>query len=89
VGEVLESDRPRRLVTTWASPDGDGTDTARLTMVLHEQGGLVRLTVTHEDLTADGLADVARGWPAILANLKSLLETGSVLPVQPWTLDET
>lgn len=87
IGEVLESDRPRRLVTTWASADGDGTDRARLTMDLHEQDGLVRLTVTHEDLTADGLADVARGWPAILSNLKSLLETGSVLPVEPWSLD--
>ena len=26
------------------------------------------------------------GWPAVLANLKSLLETGHVLPQAPWEM---
>jgi len=32
------------------------------------------------------LGDVSRGWPAVLANLKSLLETGDVLPQAPWEM---
>jgi len=32
------------------------------------------------------LADVSSGWPAVLSNLKSFLETGSPLPVEPWTV---
>ena len=33
-------------------------------------------------LARHGLA----GWPAVLANLKSLLETGNVLPAAPWEM---
>ena len=39
----------------------------------------------HRDLPSAADADaVAVGWPAVLANLKSLLETGAVLPQAPW-----
>ena len=31
---------------------------------------------------------VSAGWPAVLANLKSLLETGHVLPQSPWEMHE-
>ena len=42
---------------------------------------IVRLTVTHENLADDdALEAVSAGWPAVCANLKSLLETGHVLP---------
>jgi hypothetical protein len=34
-------------------------------------------------------ADAAWGWAAVLSNLKSLLETGSPLPQEPWLVDET
>ena len=46
---------------------------------------LVRLTVSHEDLERDPqmLAGISGGWPAILSNLKTLLETGSPLPRSP------
>jgi hypothetical protein len=48
---------------------------------------IVRVTVTHENLPSEqDLHDVSNGWPAVLANLKSLLETGHVLPQAPWTM---
>ena len=46
---------------------------------------IVRLTVTHENLAdGDALAAVSAGSPAVCANLKSLLETGHVLPRAPY-----
>ena len=45
--------------------------------------GLVRLTVTHDELDAQMLAGVSGGWPAVLSNLKTLLETGRSLPRVP------
>jgi uncharacterized protein YndB with AHSA1/START domain/DNA-binding transcriptional ArsR family regulator len=88
-GRVLEADPPRRLVITFGAPDGDeppGGDSV-VTFVLEEQGGVVRLTVTHENLAdAKALGEISHGWPAVLANLKSLLETGEVLPAAPWEM---
>jgi DNA-binding transcriptional ArsR family regulator/uncharacterized protein YndB with AHSA1/START domain len=42
----------------------------------------VRLTVVHDDLEPGGLlgAMISNGWPRVLANLKTLLETGEPLP---------
>jgi hypothetical protein len=48
---------------------------------------IVRLTVTHENLAdRDALEAISAGWPAVCANLKSLLETGHVLPRAPWEM---
>jgi uncharacterized protein YndB with AHSA1/START domain/DNA-binding transcriptional ArsR family regulator len=46
------------------------------------EGDQVRLTVVHEDLEPDGLMlrMISQGWPRVIANLKTLLETGEVLP---------
>lgn len=81
-GTVLEVDRPRRLVITFEAPDGTPT---RVTFDIHAHGQIVKLTVTHEDIPSDDdYAAAAHGWPAVLANLKSLLETGTPLPETPW-----
>lgn len=87
VGTVVESERPTRLVTTWAAPEHEGREDkhSRVTFDIQPHADIVRLTVTHENLTSEGdLADVSAGWPAVLSNLKSLLETGSPLPQEPW-----
>ncbi|MEV1067152.1 metalloregulator ArsR/SmtB family transcription factor [Streptomyces sp. NPDC050263] len=87
VGAVVESERPTRLVTTWAAPDEEGRPDrhSRVTFDIRPHADIVRLTVTHEDLNDEGeLADVSGGWPAVLSNLKSLLETGRTLPQEPW-----
>ncbi|WP_097260129.1 ArsR/SmtB family transcription factor [Streptomyces sp. TLI_55] len=89
VGTVVESDRPRRLVTSWAAPEDEGQDDkySRVTFDIQSHGEIVRLTVIHEDLPDEGaLGDVSLGWPAVLSNLKSLLETGSPLPEEPWLM---
>lgn len=87
VGTVLESEPPHRLVTAWADPeDRDGERTSRVTYDIVRHGEIVRLTVTHEDLADErDLRDVSGGWPAVLSNLKTYLETGAVLPQEPWT----
>ncbi|SHH48764.1 ArsR/SmtB family transcription factor [Streptomyces sp. 3214.6] len=89
VGTVVESERPTRLVTTWASPDEEGRADrhSRVTFDIRPHADIVRLTVTHEDLNDEGeLAAVSGGWPAVLSNLKSLLETGRTLPQEPWSV---
>jgi uncharacterized protein YndB with AHSA1/START domain/DNA-binding transcriptional ArsR family regulator len=83
-GEVLECDPPRRLVTTWAGADGQSPDVSKLTMELVPTGSVVKLTVTHEDLIDDHYRQVSGGWPVVLSNLKSFLETGSPLPPDLW-----
>lgn len=85
LGKVLESTPPRRLVLSWARPK-DAEDAAlhsRVTFEIEPHGDrLVRLTVSHEDLERDPqmLAGISGGWPQILSNLKTLLETGQPLP---------
>ena len=83
-GKVVESRPPRRLVITWARPKDAGDDAkhSRVTFEIEPQGErLVRLTVTHEDLERDPdmLAGISGGWPKVLSNLKTLLETGRAL----------
>ena len=87
VGTVLVSDRPSRLVTTWADPNEPGQEHTRVTFDIEGYGEIVRLTVTHEDLPDDKNRDIAaHGWAAVMANLKSLLETGHSLPRPPWEM---
>jgi uncharacterized protein YndB with AHSA1/START domain len=93
VGVVLESDPPRRLVNTWALPgpgEPDVGTSSRVTFDIEPYGEIVRLTVTHENLTDDAdRTEAAAGWAAVLSNLKTLLETGKVLPREPWTMPRT
>jgi uncharacterized protein YndB with AHSA1/START domain len=81
-GEVLESEPPRRLVTSWFRPEqaDDPAKRSKVSYDIEESGGKVRLTVTHWDLDGESLRDISRGWPAVLSNLKTFLETGRTLP---------
>ncbi|OLT11883.1 ArsR family transcriptional regulator [Pseudonocardia sp. CNS-139] len=87
-GTVLEAEPPRRLVMTFAGPNEQHPDgPSRVTFDVEPHADIVRLTVTHENLTdPEDLASVSAGWPAVLANLKSLLETGHVMPQAPWDM---
>ena len=88
VGTVVESSPPRRLVTTWAAPgEGPVDGPSRVSFNIEPYGEIVRLTVTHENLADDAERDeAASGWAAVMSNLKSLLETGHVLPQAPWEM---
>jgi len=83
-GEVLESDKPRKLVLKWRNeflPEMRAEGYSRCTFELEPAGDMVKLTVTHE-IDKSGtkfIPSVASGRPAILSSLKSLLETGDAL----------
>ncbi len=85
VGKVVAIDPPTRLVITWADPAQAGNSDAhsRVSFDIAPYDGMVRLTVTHEDLQADGemARNIQRGWPIVLSSLKSLLETGQGMDV--------
>jgi uncharacterized protein YndB with AHSA1/START domain len=88
VGEVVDSVAPKRLVTTWADPDGSPSHgPSRVSFDIEQHGEIVRLTVTHENLADDDERDAAAsGWAAVLSNLKSFIETGHALPQAPWEM---
>jgi uncharacterized protein YndB with AHSA1/START domain/DNA-binding transcriptional ArsR family regulator len=87
VGTVTESRPPHRLVTTWNDPHGDPSkEASTVTFDVAPYGEIVRLTVTHENLAAEDLRDASGGWPAVLSNLKSLLETGRTMTRDPWLM---
>ena len=88
VGTVLEAEPPSRLVITFGGPaDNPAGGPSQVAFDLEPHREIVRLTVTHENLADDAEHDAASaGWPAVLANLKSLMETGDVLPQAPWEM---
>ena len=85
VGKVVEVSPPTRMVITWASPDqaADPESYSRVTFDVVPYEGMVRLTVTHDELEAgSGMAKgITQGWPMVLSSLKSLLETGEGMDV--------
>ncbi|MFF3067797.1 SRPBCC domain-containing protein [Kitasatospora sp. NPDC057904] len=87
-GTVEASTRPHHLVTTWYSPGTpDPAGPSRVTFGIEGWQDLTRLTVTHENLADEtGAEQAAAGWSAVLANLKTYLETGHPLPQQPWLM---
>jgi uncharacterized protein YndB with AHSA1/START domain len=85
-GEILEADRPRRLSYTFKHELDDEMrkeGATRVVFALEPHGELVKLTLTHERFAKDSklLDGISRGWPAILSNLKSLLESGEALTI--------
>ena len=84
-GEVLEIEEQKRIVIRWRNefrPELKAEGYSQCTMQIEAMQGLVKLTILHEiDLPESKLIEaVSGGWPKILSNLKSLLETGSALP---------
>ena len=87
IGTVLESVPPRKLKVTFDSPADPPPVPTQVTFEIEPYHEIVKVTVIHENLPDDeALQAVSVGWPAVLANLKSLLETGHVLPQAPWEM---
>ena len=96
-GEVIEAERPRRLVQTWRMVMDETMASegfTRLTWEIEEgKGGVTRVTVIHELEGAPKLAvllsggmeeqGAGGGWSWVLSGLKTLLETGSSLDANP------
>jgi uncharacterized protein YndB with AHSA1/START domain/DNA-binding transcriptional ArsR family regulator len=55
---------------------------SKVTFEIEPLGEQVKLTVIHDDLEPGGITGslISQGWPRVLANLKTLLETGDTLP---------
>jgi uncharacterized protein YndB with AHSA1/START domain len=90
-GEILESDPPRHLVIRWRNefkPELKAAGYSRCAMDIEladyypDFGGkALKLTITHEAEAEQGaplIEAVSGGWPKVLSNLKSLLETGEI-----------
>ncbi|MEZ5763904.1 MAG: SRPBCC family protein [Xanthobacteraceae bacterium] len=85
---ILESDPPRRLSYSWHTvfdEDMKKEKSSRVTFVLEDDHGAVKLTVTHEDFPAGSktLPSISVGWPLVLSSLKSMIETGKPLAFDP------
>jgi hypothetical protein len=78
---VIEADRPRRLVTTFAERSGEGGENdrpSRVTWLVEKKGETCKLTLTHDDFDGETKTykSVGPGWNPVLSGLKTLLETG-------------
>ncbi|MBV8779709.1 MAG: SRPBCC family protein [Alphaproteobacteria bacterium] len=84
-GEIVAFDPNRRLAIRWHNqwmPEMKAEGWSLCTMEIEPAAGeTVKLTVTHsiERERSKFIEAVAGGWPQILSNLKSLLETGSII----------
>ncbi len=88
-GEIVEAEPPRRLVIRWLhqnKPELRAEGESRCTMELEPNGGAVKLSITHtiEREPSKLIEAVSGGWPKIISNLKSLLETGSAVLQHPY-----
>ena len=83
-GEIVAFEPPRRLGIRWRNefrPELKAEGWSLCTMEIEPVDGAVKLTVTHS-IEREGsrlIEAVSGGWPQVLSNLKSLLETGSVV----------
>jgi uncharacterized protein YndB with AHSA1/START domain len=85
-GTVMAVDPPRRLVFGFGEPSDDPTaEESVVAFDIEPFHDIVKLTVTHTNLpSAADRESIGQGWPTVFANLKTLLETGDVLPTAPW-----
>ncbi|WP_373232749.1 SRPBCC family protein [Cohnella sp.] len=86
-GEVLVYEPYRLLTVSWSVKDVEGDRISKVTYELTPMNSTVKLTLRHDDLLEKDirkdegkLEGFNNGWPVILSNLKSLLETGKTLP---------
>jgi uncharacterized protein YndB with AHSA1/START domain len=87
-GEIVESEPGKRLVLRWRNvfrPELQAEGDSLCTLEIEPRDDdVVKLTVTHRIGQPDSkfIEAVSGGWPSVLSNLKSLLETGDVLMKQ-------
>ena len=81
-GDVLIADPPSKLAYSWdVVKEGHAREqVSRVTFDIEPLAGVVKLTVTHDNLGPKTLRDISGGWPMVIASLKSFLETGRELP---------
>ena len=88
-GEIVEAEPPRRLVFRWQNqnkPELKVEGVSLCTMELEPSGSAVKLSITHtiERDPSKLVTAVSGGWPKVISNLKSILETGSPTLDEPY-----
>jgi uncharacterized protein YndB with AHSA1/START domain len=87
-GEIVEAEPPKRLVIKWRNEwseelkaEGFTRCTFEIEAVPDVDPMVTKLSITHGADHPDSkmIQAVSGGWPRILSNLKSLLETGAVV----------
>jgi uncharacterized protein YndB with AHSA1/START domain len=83
-GEIIEINPPKRLVLKWRNewkPELKAEGDSHFTMELEALDGAVKLSINHvmDREESKFIQAVSGGWPRILSNLKSLLETGDIV----------
>jgi uncharacterized protein YndB with AHSA1/START domain len=91
-GEIVEAEPPRRLVIRWQhqdKPELKAEGESHCTMELRSSGPAVKLSITHtiERAPSNFIAAVSGAWPMVISNLKSLLETGSIVLQNPYPIE--
>lgn len=82
-GEIVEIDPPRHMVLRWRNefrPELKAEGYSQCVIDVEPVGSAAKLTIMHTMDREDSkfIDAVSGGWPRILSNLKSLLETGEV-----------
>ena len=83
-GEIVGNVPLTRLIIRWRNewnPDFKAEGYSRCTFAIEAVENLVKLTVTHgiDKESSKFIGGISDGWPKVLSNLKSLLETGQVV----------
>ena len=83
-GEIVEADPGKRLVLKWRNewnPELKSEGYSLCTIEIEPVAAAVKLTITHvmDRDESKFIKAVSGGWPRILSNLKSLLETGELV----------
>lgn len=84
IGEIVEAVPAKRLVIKWRNefrPDLKSEGQSICAMDIEQVQDAVKLTITHSINREKSkfIEAVSGGWPRILSNLKSLLETGEIV----------
>ena len=93
-GEIVEAEAPRRLVIRWQhqdNPELKAEGESLCTMELEPFGPAVKLSITHtiEREPSKLIEAVSGGWPKVISNLKSLLESGTSVLNEPYPTKST
>ncbi len=88
-GEIIEAEPPRRLVIRWqhqSKPELKAEGASHCPLEVERSGTAVKLSITHtiEREQSKLIEAVSGGWPKVVSNLKSLLETGSIALEDPY-----
>ncbi|MGZ3725792.1 MAG: SRPBCC family protein [Pseudobdellovibrio sp.] len=83
-GEIIEAKPPEKLILKWrneSNTEMTAEGYSLCTFELNPVDEAVKLAITHQMDVANSkfIAAVSNGWPMIISNLKSLLETGDIV----------